>query len=72
MQNLEIEEDAESLAVSLQATGKLTFSGRSFPEDSQEFFSPIMEWLDVYKSNPGFKTLAHFDISYFPTNNNAP
>ena len=65
MQNLEIKEDEESLAVQLLASGELNFSGRSFPEDSQEFFAPVINWLNEYKSNPRTKTVANFDISYF-------
>ena len=65
MENLEIEETEESLSIRLQVNGELTFSGRSYPEDSNEFFTPVLDWLDRYKNNPSTKTVANFDISYY-------
>lgn len=42
-------------------------SGRSLPEDSAEFYSPILEWLDKYKENSNPSTKFHFKLEYFNT-----
>jgi hypothetical protein len=36
--------------------GKLLLEGRSIPENSLDFYRPIMEWLDNYIAQPANKT----------------
>ena len=31
------------------------FSGISMPEDAQSFYTPIIEWLELYKNEPSSK-----------------
>lgn len=42
-------------------------SGRSLPEDSAEFFQPVLDWLDQYKDTPNPATSFTFKLEYFNT-----
>ena len=42
-------------------------SGRSLPEDSAEFYQPILDWLNAYKDNPNPSTEFIFKLEYFNT-----
>ena len=43
-------------------------AGRSFPENPDEFYQPIIKWLDDYKnSNPKQPISFNFKIEYFNT-----
>lgn len=41
--------------------------GRSIPENSTEFFKPLVDWLDQYASDPASKTIVNFHLEYFNT-----
>ncbi len=47
--------------------GSLKIKGRSIPENSIEFYKPIMEWLDNYSSNPCPSTDVNIQLEYFNT-----
>lgn len=49
------------------ATGILEISGRSIPENSFDFYNPILLWLDEYGSNPQPKTILQVKLEYFNT-----
>ena len=42
-------------------------SGRSLPEDSAEFFQPVLDWLENYKSESLPSTVFTFKMEYFNT-----
>ncbi len=48
-------------------SGDFEISGRSIPENSIEFYRPLMEWLDLYSENPGTKTRLTVNLEYFNT-----
>jgi len=50
------------------STGVLEMSGRSILEISNEFFAPIIGWVDDYGKNPSTETLVHARFEYFNTN----
>ena len=65
MEQLSITPTNNSLEVSLNArTGKLLFSGRSYPENSIGFFKPIMAWMEEYALNPNAKTECICKLEY--------
>lgn len=43
------------------------FCGRSLPEDVTTFYTPILNWLDTYISNPNPETIVDFKLDYFNT-----
>lgn len=66
MDALKISSTIKSLEISLDAeTGKLLFSGRSYPENSVVFFKPVIEWLNQYALHPAAHTECTFMIEYF-------
>lgn len=48
-------------------TGVLTIKGRSIPENSVEFYKPVIEWLDEYIKQPQAKTVVNIQLEYFNT-----
>lgn len=68
MEALRIEATDETPSVSLDpATNEFEFSGKSLPEDVTTFYTPVLNWLGVYKQSPKPKTTAHFKLAYFNT-----
>ncbi|HNP17702.1 MAG TPA: DUF1987 domain-containing protein [Fulvivirga sp.] len=48
-------------------SGDFEISGRSIPENSIEFYKPLVEWLDKYIANPAAKTRLTVNLEYFNT-----
>jgi hypothetical protein len=51
-------------------SGELKMTGRVFPENPKEFFSPIMQWMNSYFKEPAGKTCLIFNLSYFNSSSN--
>lgn len=49
------------------ATGVLELKGRSIPENSIEFYKPIIDLLDKYAANPKPVTNVNVQLEYFNT-----
>lgn len=49
------------------ASGILHLKGRSIPENSIEFYKPLVEWLDEYAAKPQSKTAVNIQLEYFNT-----
>lgn len=47
--------------------GRLEFSGRSLPEDVQEVYNPVLEWISRYIEHPQKQTHVVFKFDYFNT-----
>ncbi len=47
--------------------GIFEISGRSLPEDSADFYQPILDWLDKYSGSPNPETVFVFKLEYFNT-----
>jgi hypothetical protein len=41
--------------------------GRSLPENVNQFYEPILNWLDEYAKSPNAKTIFIFKLTYFNT-----
>jgi hypothetical protein len=68
MEKLLIEGTKQSPYVDFNAeTGKLELSGRSIPENSFEFYNPLLEWLENYAKNPKAETVLKVYLEYFNT-----
>jgi len=64
--NLEGTEDTPKII--LDKTNKIfEISGRSLPEDSSEFYQPVLEWLGEYGNDPLPETIFDFKLEYFNT-----
>lgn len=68
MDNIEINGTSKTPDVLFDAnTGKLDISGRSIPENSYQFYEPLLTWLDNYANEPKNNTLLTFKLDYFNT-----
>ena len=47
--------------------GMIEIKGRSIPENSIEFYKPLVDWLEDYSKNPNEKTLVNVQLEYFNT-----
>jgi hypothetical protein len=47
--------------------GVFEIKGRSIPENSVEFYKPLVDWLDSYKETPLTKTVVNIRLEYFNT-----
>lgn len=64
--NLEGTEDTPKII--LDKTNKIfEISGRSLPEDSADFYQPVLEWLREYAKDPLSETIFDFKLEYFNT-----
>jgi hypothetical protein len=68
MQALKIEETDDTPTILLdKQSGKFEISGRSLPEDSSEFFSPVLVWMSAYAKEPNPSTEFVFKLDYSNT-----
>ena len=47
--------------------GIFEIKGRSIPENSVEFYKPLVDWLESYKDEPLSKTTVDIRLEYFNT-----
>lgn len=68
MENLIIQctDDTPSVYFSVNEK-KFEISERSLPENSIEFFQPILSWLENYSQSPLNSTVFEFKLEYFNT-----
>jgi len=68
MKSIRIEEIGYTPGIVLDAKkGIFEMSGKACPEDAIEFYSPIIEWLENYRSEPNPQTIFVFKLSYYNT-----
>ena len=68
MEDINIEGSPKTPEVRFSAAeGHFELSGRSIPENSVEFYSSILNWLDQYAENPVRNTILDVKLEYFNT-----
>ena len=67
METLSIEMSAKTPLVKFNPRGNMEFRGRSIPENSIEFYSPVFDWIDDYAKHPQPETTVHIQLEYFNT-----
>ncbi len=68
MESLIIESTAKTPKVNFNyESGKLEIKGRSIPENSIEFYKPLVDWLEDYAQSPKSKTDVNIHLEYFNT-----
>ncbi len=66
MQNLELEATKYTPAINLDTNGVISLVGKSYPENTFEFYAPMMEWIKEYFSkNAQEVTTINMEIIYF-------
>jgi hypothetical protein len=62
---LRISETEDTPAVIFDSTSnEFSISGRSFPEDSSEFYKPLIAWMQNYISEPNSTTVLKISLDY--------
>lgn len=68
MENLIIQGTRQTPEVEFDGTsGLLKIGGRSIPENSFDFYDPVLKWLDEYISSPNETTTLEVMLEYFNT-----
>lgn len=67
MKEIKIEGTAKTPSVHFQDSGQLHLKGRSIPENSIEFYKPLVDWLDEFGQGSVPKTDVHVQLEYFNT-----
>ncbi|PCJ83139.1 MAG: nuclear pore complex subunit [Flavobacteriales bacterium] len=49
------------------SSGVIEIKGRSIPENSIEFYKPLVDWLDEYSSSAQSQTSVNIQLEYFNT-----
>jgi hypothetical protein len=67
MEPIKIEGSPKTPTVNFEASGKIEIKGRSIPENSIEFYKPLIDWLDQYLTSPAKLTNVNVQLVYFNT-----
>ncbi len=68
MENLKIEGTLKTPSIDFDKdSGVLRISGRSIPENSIDFYKPLIDWIDRYALDPADQTQVHVQLEYFNT-----
>ena len=68
MEPIAIEGTAKTPTVKFDAdSGVLEIKGRSIPENSIEFYKPLVDWLEKYSDNSQELTQVNIQLEYFNT-----
>ncbi len=66
MEKLSIEETKYTPRIIMDAEkGLLQIKGKSYPENTFEFYKPMIEWIETYFRSPQVKTTLQMEIIYF-------
>jgi hypothetical protein len=66
MEILRIEASQYTPKISMDAKeGIIEIEGKSYPENTFEFYKPVIAWVEEYFENPQEKTVLNMEIIYF-------
>ena len=68
METLSLQGSPKTPTVEMNAeNGVIEVKGRSIPENSIDFYRPVVEWLDAYAESPAKITEVNIQLEYFNT-----
>ncbi|NPA67227.1 MAG: DUF1987 domain-containing protein [Chlorobi bacterium] len=68
MESIRIEKTRKTPDITFDAEkGILQIEGKSIPENSIEFYKPLVDWLDEYGKSPKDTTEVNIKLEYFNT-----
>jgi hypothetical protein len=68
LDNLKIDGTKKTPLINFDAaTGIFQIKGRSVPEDTYEFYDPILHWVDEYSKSPNSLIVLKIELDYFNT-----
>jgi len=62
--NIESTKYTPQIVTNLQ-NGTIDIIGKSYPENTFEFYRPLMDWIEEYFKSPNSKTTVNMEIIYF-------
>lgn len=66
MENLKLEATKYTPEINLDVNGTISLVGKSYPENTFEFYAPMMKWLEEYfDGNAVDTTTINMEIIYF-------
>ena len=66
MEVLKLEATQYTPQITLDPNGTISMSGKSYPENTFEFYAPVVKWLEEYfDGSPAIKTTVNMEIIYF-------
>ena len=66
MENLEIEATKYTPTIKLDISGTISMVGKSYPENTFEFYEPVMKWVEQYfEESVAEVTTINMEITYF-------
>ena len=48
-----------------EQTGIMEISGRSVPQETEEFWAPVLSWFENYSNHPKSTTIIKMNLEYF-------
>lgn len=67
MDNITLEGSPKTPTVDFNESGRLELRGRSIPENSIEFYKPLLDWIEAYGQSPQAETNVVIQLEYFNT-----
>ncbi|HRE96602.1 MAG: DUF1987 domain-containing protein [Flavobacteriales bacterium] len=68
MENIQIDGTPKTPTVTFSKdNGVLEIRGRSIPENSIEFYKPLIDWIEAYGKSPKGDTMVNIKLEYFNT-----
>lgn len=68
MENIKIEGTPKTPTVDFDKnSGVLVIKGRSIPENSIDFYKPLVDWIEKYAESPNDTTVLNMQLEYFNT-----
>ena len=68
MENIILQPTPKTPSVKLDAqSGIVEIKGRSIPENSLEFYKPLIEWVEKYSADSQSETNVHIQLEHFNT-----
>ena len=66
MESLKLGATQYTPEINLDPSGTISMVGKSYPENTFEFYKPVMEWMENYfDGNAAGKTTVNMEIIYF-------
>lgn len=65
MENLQIEETKYTPQIDMNINGEINIKGKSYPENTFEFYTPVREWIASYFDLGNKALTLNMEITYF-------
>lgn len=73
MDTLKIEATNDTPEIILDAEKSIfKISGKSYPEDTKDFYSPVLKWIEEYVRECKTETSISFELTYFNSSSYKP